>query len=131
MARFPIQLRYADTDQMGLIYFARHFMYADEAIVAFLKGAGVDLLALEREGTYVAVAAAEIAYERPLRYGESCEVEVEVERVGNTSLSLRFRIYGSGELKSHGKIVYVFVDREGRKVPVPPQVKPLAQQPAR
>lgn len=123
MKRFGIQLRYADTDQMGYIYFARHLVYADEAVAAFLKEAGLDVPSMEREGLYMAVVAAEVAYERPLRYGETCEVEVEVERVGNTSVSFRFRLFGNGEPKSSGKIVYVFVDREGRKVPVPAKLK--------
>lgn len=123
LGRYAIQLRYADTDQMGYIYFARHLVYADEAITMSLRESGLDVGEMERQGVYMAVAAAEASYESPLRYGESCEVEVEVERVGTTSVTFRFKVYGDGDLKSTGKIVYVFVDREGRKVAVPPGLK--------
>ncbi len=121
--RFPVPLRYADTDQMGYIYFARHLFYADEGIMAFLKARGVDLLALERLGTPVAVVAAEIQYRSPLRYGQACEVEVALERVGETSLALGFQIYGDGVLASQGQVVYVFIDATGQKVPVPEGVR--------
>lgn len=129
MGRYAIQLRYADTDQMGYIYFARHLVYADEAVTISLREAGLDVGEMERRGLYMAVVAAEASYESPLRYGESCEVEVQVERVGNTSVSFRFKLFGDGQPKSSGKIVYVFVDKEGKKVPVPPQLKAAQRDP--
>jgi len=120
--RFKIELRYADTDQMGLIYFARHLVYADEAVGKFFRGARVNLLEWERRGVYLAVAHAEVDFERPLRYGEECEVEVEVERVGKSSVGFSFKVFGSGELKSQGKIIYVFIDGKS-KIEIPMEIR--------
>ncbi|MEM3356586.1 MAG: thioesterase family protein [Candidatus Bathyarchaeia archaeon] len=121
--KYKIELRYADTDQMGLIYFARHLIYADEAIGKFLKEIGIDILGLENSGIYMAVVHADIDFKNPLRYGENCEVEVEVGKVGNSSLTMKFSIFGNDVLKSTGHVVYVFVDRNGRKLEVPVDIK--------
>ncbi|AFA40695.1 putative thioesterase [Pyrobaculum oguniense TE7] len=121
--RFAVELRYADTDQMGLIYFARHLVYADEAVGKFLKACGVDVLALEKQGVYIAVVHSEIDFKKPLRYGEICEVDINLDKIGNTSMSFNFSIYGNGELKSQGKIVYVFINKLGNKLKVPDDVR--------
>jgi len=117
--RYPIELRYADTDQLGIIYFANHLIYADEAVTKFLKSVGVDIATLEKTGFTTVVAHAEINFEKPLRYGEICEVDISLEKLGNTSISFIFRVYGNGELKSHGKIVYVFVNNILNKIEIP------------
>lgn len=121
--RFPVELRYADTDQMGLIYFARHLIYADEAIGKFLKSLGIDLLSLEESGIYTAVVHADVDFKRPLRYGEYCEVDVDMEKIGTSSISFKFSVYGNGELKSMGRIVYVFINNKGVRVEIPADIK--------
>lgn len=121
--RFPVELRYADTDQMGLIYFARHLIYADEAIGKFLKSLGIDLLSLEESGIYTAVVHADVDFKRPLRYGEYCEVDVDMEKIDTSSISFKFSVYGNGELKSMGRIVYVFINNKGVRVEIPADIK--------
>ncbi|MCX8137311.1 acyl-CoA thioesterase [Pyrobaculum aerophilum] len=121
--RFPVELRYADTDQMGLIYFVRHLIYADEAIGKFLKSLGIDLLSLEKSGIYTAVVHADIDFKRPLRYGEYSEVDVDMEKIGTSSISFKFSVYGNGELKSMGRIVYVFINNKGVRVEIPADIK--------
>jgi len=120
--KFRVELRYADTDQMGLIYFARHLIYADEAVGKFFRELGVNLLELERRGIYLAVVHAEANFENPLRYGEECEVEVEVDRVGRSSVGFSFKVFGNGILKSYGRIVYVFTNSKG-KIEIPTDIK--------
>ena len=123
MVRYKVELRYSDTDQMGLIYFSRHFIYADEAFMRALKDVGIDILKLESEGIYMAVVAAHCEYKSPLRYGMECEVDVKVSKIGETSVVFEFAIYGNGVLTSNGYIVYVFVNREGSKVKIPDEIK--------
>ncbi len=121
--RYPIELRYADTDQIGTIYFARHLMYVDEAITKFFKSIGIELSALEKAGVTLVVAFAEISYKKPLRYGEICEVDVVLEKLGNTSITFSFQIYGNEEPKSYGKIVYVFVNKSLDKIQIPDTIR--------
>jgi Predicted thioesterase len=101
--KYSIELRYADTDQVGIIYFARHLIYVDEAITKFFRDIDVELLTLEKSGIALVVAHAEINYEKPLRYGEICEVDVVLERVGNTSISLIFKSMVTENLSHTGR----------------------------
>ncbi len=121
--RFPVELRYADTDQMGLIYFARHLIYADEAVGKFFKTNGINLLEYEKAGIYIAVVHTEIDYKKPLKYGEYCEVDISIEKLGTSSISFKFLVFGNNELKSEGRIVYVFINSLGSKVEIPIEIR--------
>ena len=121
-------MRYADTDQMGLIYFARHFIYADEAITDLLRKRGIDIVKLEREGLYLAVVSAHCDYERPIKYGDDCVVDVHVSRIGNTSITFNFEIMANGETAARGYIVYVLIDKEGRKKQIPSELRKALSQ---
>lgn len=120
---YKVQLRYADTDQMGLIYFARHLIYADEGIMHYLKDKEINVLDLERNGIYMAVVSAHCDYKKPLKYGDECSVKVNVDKIGNTSITFNFEIYKNQELTSRGYIVYVFVNKDGVKIPIPNEIK--------
>jgi len=120
---FKVQLRYSDTDQMGLIYFSRHLVYADEAVTQYIKERGIDINSMERKGVFLAIAAAHCEYEYPLRYGDDCVVNVRLRRIGNTSITFDFEIYANDKLSSRGYLVYVVVDSEGRKITVPSDIR--------
>jgi len=63
------------------------------------------------------------AYERPLRYGEVCEVELVLKRLDNSSAVFGFRLFGDGELKSRSRVVYVSVDGSLNKTEIPPAAR--------
>ncbi|WP_083805503.1 acyl-CoA thioesterase [Vulcanisaeta moutnovskia] len=120
---FKVQLRYSDTDQMGVIYFARYFVYADEAITSFMKERDIDIVKLEKEGIYFAVASAHCDYEKPIKYSDNCLVKVQVSRIGNTSVTFNFEIMANNEVVANGYIVYVLIDKEGKKKQLPGEIR--------
>jgi len=72
----------------------------------------------------VTVAIGQLEFKVPIKVGDLLEVAARVERVGRTSITVRVEVYkerfGGGEriLATHGELVYVAVDEEGRPVPV-------------
>jgi len=122
-AVFRVQVRYSDVDEMGIVYFARHLVYADEGITEFLKERGIDFNLLKSLGVDLAVVSAHCDYERPIRYGDEVMVETKVVKVGNTSITFQFEIYANGQLASRGYIVYVTVDKQGFKVQIPGAIR--------
>jgi len=84
--------------------------------------------ALRRAGRpVVTVAIGRVEFHVPIKVGDLLEVVARVERVGRTSLTVQVEVYkerfvGSGDrtLATHGELVYVAVNEEGRPVPVDP-----------
>jgi len=72
----------------------------------------------------VTVAIGQVEFKVPIKVGDLLDVVARVERVGRTSIRVRVEVYkepvGSGEriLATHGELVYVAVNEEGRPVPV-------------
>ncbi len=107
---------FQDIDAAGIVFFARIFDYFHDAFVAHLRARGVSLPAVISSGEWGApLAHAEADYKFPLRFGDEVTVEVVCGEVGDTSLSIRFRIVSGQEpVRVHcfGKTVHVVIDRK-------------------
>lgn len=86
-------VRFDEIDAAGIVYFARFFTYghdAMEAMLASLDGGYVRLVRDRKIG--LPAVHVEADYASPLRFGDEVDVAVTVERVGRSSIALRFRI---------------------------------------
>ena len=101
--RTEIQVRFADTDAQGHLSNVSYAGYAETARLAFFRdlGAGVGGLILARLA---------IDFRRQVRFGERVVVETWVERVGNTSATLRHAVRADGALAADVDSVVVRFD---------------------
>jgi acyl-CoA thioester hydrolase len=115
--RTRIKVRYAETDQMGFVYYANHLVWFEVARTEALESWGLPYAGLERDGFAIPVLAAHCDYASPARYGD----EVEVSMTGRMLDGLRFRFdyqvarVGQGsEPLSSGHTVHVCMGPGGR-----------------
>jgi acyl-CoA thioester hydrolase len=90
---YPIQVRYADTDAQGHVFFGEYLTYFDESLMAYLKAVECsvhDLLAAGIDLYYVDTGC---QYKSPAYFSEVLHVYARMGRIGNTSLSLEFAIH--------------------------------------
>ncbi len=90
-------VRFEEVDAAGIVFFARFFAYAHEAMEAFfadVDGGYAGLIMTRRVGLPAVKTAAE--YASPLRYGESFRIETTATRVGGRSADLRY-VFASGD----------------------------------
>ncbi len=120
---YPILVRYAETDQMGVVHHAAYVVWLEEARTRLLADAGLPYHLLEAEGLFFPVVELELRYRRPLRYGETAGIEVRLEEVKSRRVAFSYRVLRpGGELAALGRTVHVPQDREGRAVRLPPKV---------
>ena len=122
--RFPIVVRFGDLDPAGIVYYPRylHFCHVGmEEYFAHAVGlAYPKFLAEHRLG--LPSVRTEVEHRRPIRYGDRIELEVEVVRVGASSVEWRDRFWHPGEAlpSTEARIVTVCVDMaDFTKRPVP------------
>lgn len=87
-----LHVRYAETDQMGVVYHANYLVYMEEGRTRMLAERGVPYHDLERQGWALVVRKAEVRYRAGARYGDELVVRTFVERLGGASIQLRYEI---------------------------------------
>jgi YbgC/YbaW family acyl-CoA thioester hydrolase len=119
---------FQDVDAAGIVFFPRVLEYFHDAYVAHLAARGVDVSRVLAEGVWGApIAHAEADYKRPLRFGDPITVVLSAARLGETSLTVDYRIHAPGEparVYCTGRTVHVFIDRQSfRPRPLPSEVR--------
>ncbi|WP_042353527.1 acyl-CoA thioesterase [Bacillus rubiinfantis] len=74
-----IQLYYADTDMMGVIYHANYLKFFELGRTGLIEDLGFHYVAMEEAGYYAPVYDVHVTYKKPLRYGDSAFVHTWVE----------------------------------------------------
>ena len=123
-------VRMHDTDSMGLLYFARQFRFAHDALEEFTASVGYpfkDVLA-SWDFAFVIVHA-EADYIAPLVVGDKLEVHLSIKDIGESSFTLFYELYKLDDMNLVGTVttVHVTLDMKTRKkIPIPNKlIKPL------
>jgi len=124
LARVPISVRWRDMDAMGHVNNAKYVSYLEEARVRWMLG--VDGVSMNDRIAPV-VAATNINYRLPITWPNDIVVELFVERLGTSSVTIGHRIVDqqdSSRLYSDGNVVVVWMDTQtGRSSPLPEAIR--------
>lgn len=116
------KVRMHDTDMAGILYFARQFRFAHDALEDFVASEGFSFDEVFHSDQFVFVIVhASADYFMPLHVGDSLEVHLSVEHVGTTSFTISYHIYRTPrDLVGTAKTVHVTLDSITRKkIPIP------------
>ena len=124
LARVSISVRWRDMDAMGHVNNAKYVSYLEEARVRWMLG--VEGMSLSDRIAPV-VAATNINYRLPIVWPNDIVVELFVERLGNSSVTIGHRIVDQNDdskLYSDGNVVVVWMDTQtGKSAPLPEAVR--------
>jgi acyl-CoA thioester hydrolase len=119
----PVNIRYLEVDQQGVVFNMWYLAYFDDALTAFLGAGGLPYTAMLEAGFDVQVVHTELDWRGPLRYGDQAAVEVRVSRIGKSSFTLRFVAVSGERVVAEASTVYVAVRTDGSgKCPLSPVV---------
>lgn len=94
--RTPINVRYGETDMMGVVYHANYLLYFEDARTHFLEEAGFPYASVEAKGFMCPIYQVDIQYGAPLRYGESAFVTTRVVASTPTKTTYEQSVYREG-----------------------------------
>ena len=118
-------MRYAETDQMGVAYYANYFVWFEVARTDWLRAAGLSYREMEAEGVLLPVIDARCEYKSPARYDDRLAVAASARVVSPARLAFDYEITGPAGLVAVGSTVHATVDRSGRPMRLPARVKEL------
>lgn len=113
------RVRYAETDQMGVVYHANYLIWCEIGRTDFLRARGANYADLERSGILLAVAEANLRYHASARYDDLVRVET-------TLIDLRSRALTFDYLITHAEQGTRFVSATTRLVSLDRGARPTA-----
>jgi acyl-CoA thioester hydrolase len=117
-----IRVRYAETDQMGVVYHGNYFTWFEVGRVEFCRQLGFEYKRMEAEDdSFIVVAEAHCRYRRPARFDDLLTVRTRVIESKRRTLRFGYEILrqDSGELLAKGETLHVICDRLGRPKSLP------------
>lgn len=123
-----LKVRYSEIDGQKIVFNAHYLTYLDIAVSEyFSEGLELDLLKLSEEGVFdFVLAKSTLEYKNPARLGDWLTIWSGVERLGNSSFTMRFKITREEEpsLILLGEIIYVsFNEQKGGPQPIPDMIR--------
>ena len=121
MRKVTMQYRvpYADTDQMGVVYYGNYLTIFERARNELMRACGYTYRECEAEGWALPVTHAEVDYRRPARYDDLLEVTAWCRAHKGVRLEIACEVRVGGELLVSGFTRHCFVSTKTFR-PVPP-----------
>ena len=127
-----LEVRFGDCDPAGIVYFPRYFDFFHQAMETWFPaqlGFGYDEFVRDRKLGFPAVHS-EADFERPSRFGDRIELHQRVTRLGRTSISFAYELFGhDGQRRATGRSVCVVMNLDpasaghGAAVELPPDLR--------
>ena len=107
---------YAETDQMGVVYYAHYLVYFERARTALLNDLGLPYRELEKQGIALPVVEAHVEYRSPVTYDDT--IDIYGWLAGRTAVRLKVgcEVRKDGVLVAEGYTVHACIDIRTRKI---------------
>jgi acyl-CoA thioester hydrolase len=108
-----IRVRYAETDQMGVVYHANHFIWFEVGRVELLRQLGFSYREMEREDDcFIAVIDARCRYKAPVHYDDEVIVRTYLKHVREKVIRFGYELRNmeTGELLAEGETTHIVAD---------------------
>ena len=115
-----VRVRYAETDQMGVVYYANYLVWMEVGRVGYCKSIGFDYKQMELEdGVFLAVAESHCRYRSPARFDEEITIETTVTDASRRMVTFNYEMTCEERRIAGGQTRHVFVGRNMRPVRLP------------
>jgi acyl-CoA thioester hydrolase len=119
--QFQVRVRYAETDQMGVVYHGNYAQYFEMGRVEWLRNMGVSYKWMEENGVMLPVVSLSLNFKKPARYDDLLTVKTILKSQTSVKIEFDYEIYNeNGELLTTGYSMLVFVDRNTGRPILPP-----------
>lgn len=124
-----LRVRYAETDQMGYVYYGNYAIYYEVARVELFRRLGFPYKDLEESGIGMPVASLSIRYQRPARYDDRLTITVSIPEKPRARIKFIYEVTNQdGNLINTAETELVFIKLDtGRPTRLPEIMEKLLQ----
>ena len=116
-----LRVRYAETDRMGVVYYANYFVWFEMGRAEYCRRLGFAYLDLEELGYRLVVAEAHCIYHNPARYDDVVTVYTSLRKRARRLITFGYRVVrkGSTETLVEGETTHLCLDAAGKIKSIP------------
>ncbi|NMB34795.1 MAG: acyl-CoA thioesterase [Firmicutes bacterium] len=113
-----LRVRYKDTDQMGVVYYANYFIWFEVGRSEFFRSLGMSYKYLEQNGILLPVIETYCSYKYPARYDELLKIVTRLHSLEVVKLGFQYEIMNveTEKLLARGETTHAFVNKQGKPV---------------
>ena len=111
-----VKVRYAETDQMGVVHHGNYPQYLEIARLEWLSTLGISYKNMEEEGIMLPVYELNLKYIKPVTFDENLTIETRLHELPNVKIIFDYSVFNEkGELVTSATSVLVFMDSKTRR----------------
>ena len=116
-----LRVRYAETDQMGYVYYGNNAQYYEVGRVEAMRSLGFSYKEMEERGILMPVINLNVNYKKPALYDDEVRIVTMVKTLPNVRITFEYECYNQlNELLNTGSVTLVFIDKLKNKLTMPP-----------
>ncbi len=115
-------MRYAETDQMGVVYHSNYFIWFEIGRVELMRQLGFSYRDMEHsDGLFIAVVDARCRYKAPARYDDEVIVHTHLKNVRDSVVHFGYELVRAedGQLLAEGETTHIVTDEQMKMMPLP------------
>jgi acyl-CoA thioester hydrolase len=121
-AEIEVEVRYAETDQMGVVHHANYLIWFELARTRLCTASGFHYADIEDLGYHLMVTSAQVRYHRGARYGDELVVAAWIDRLGSRVLRFAYEVKRDSEVLATGATEHVWVEAASGRLRRTPEV---------
>ena len=121
------RVTYAETDQMGFVYYANYFVLFEIGRTELIRASGMAYKALEDMGFLLPVIEASCKYISPAGYDDMLTIRTRVAEFKGIRLRFEYQVTRDGAVLAEGMTMHAFVDKEGRPKKLPKEIREVIE----
>ena len=120
-----LRVRYAETDKMGVAYYANYFVWFEVARADLLRALGWTYREMEHEGVLLPVIEAHCDYHRSARYDDELTVKTEGRLLSPIRMEFKYEVWRVADtvLAASGRTVHAALDTSGKPCRLPQRIR--------
>lgn len=125
MSKFEhfIEVRYYETDQMGIVHHSNYIRYFECGRMAMLQEVGLPMHKVEEAGIMMPITAVDCKYKTPARLGDTLRIVTTINEMPKARLTVNTEIYNQNDqLLCEGSVTMGFIDTVSRRPMRCPQI---------
>jgi len=122
-----LRVRYAETDKMGVVYYANYFVWFEVGRCELIRAIGKSYRDLEEAGIGLPVIEAHCEYRSPARYDDELQVKTWGALLSPARVEFRYEVsqVTDGTVNAVGRTVHASVDQKGRPCRLPDYIREI------
>jgi acyl-CoA thioester hydrolase len=120
ITRSKVRVRYAETDQMGVVYHSNFLVYFEIGRTDYFREFGFTYLDLEKDGVFMPVTESFCRYDKSAFYDDVLEIVTTLEMISRLKLKFNYEVFRNGPEKiAEGYTTHVPVNSAGKPCKIP------------